>query len=96
MAKNNAQSEINRKRLNEPPSGAKFSGDQGIPRIGEVVDVTLNGIGLAEVTGYTEEYGYVGVVILPQNPPEWYARQNGEGAEGVVFGTEFQRIKEVR
>jgi hypothetical protein len=77
----------------------KWSGVTPPPAIGAQINVTMNNIGLAIVKGYFESCGWLGVMMLPLNPPDWLVRQRKadpgklkwqqEGI-GCVFGAEFQ------
>lgn len=55
-----------------------WSGSKPIPYIGEKVFVNMNGIGAATVKGYyatdCENCCFVGVMVLPDNPPEYYKK----------------------
>jgi hypothetical protein len=68
---------------------AKWSGAGQVPVFNEEVVVRINAIGKAKVTGFFVQHGYLGVLCLPLNPPEWYVRQNGAGAISHVFGSEL-------
>lgn len=77
-----------------PPEGAMWSGAaRGFPAPplpGDRVRVRMNGIGPGTVLGRFTAYGYAGVVVLPDDPPDWYVRQNGAGATAGVFGAEIE------
>ena len=79
-----------------PPEGAMWSGAaRGIPAPplpGDRVRVRMNGIGPGTVLGRFTEYGYAGLVVLPDDPPDWYVRQNGAGATAGVFGAEIEPL----
>lgn len=49
-----------------------------LPNIGTEIEITLNKIGPAKVEGYMQEYGMVGIIARPSNPPEWWIKQNRE------------------
>ncbi len=82
----------------------KWSGKFPIPAIGTTVNIRLNGIGLAEVKGYFESCGFVGVMTLPKNPPRWLVKQNREDCKdkrrpqwyregiGCEFGNEIEVV----
>lgn len=76
--------------LSEVPEG-KWSGRAAVPKIGETVIVWINDIGNSSVVGYWLEAGWIGLVVKPKTPPEWYVRQNGIGAICVVFGAEIRQ-----
>lgn len=67
----------------------RWSGAAPPPPIGDTVNVRLNGLGFSRVEGYFVEDGWLGVVIKPANPPDWFVRQKGAGASGHVFGIEI-------
>lgn len=60
------------------------------PATGNIVNVRMNGIGLSEVVGYFVEDGYLGLLVKPFDPPEWYVAQNGYDATGHAFGAEIE------
>ncbi len=70
-------------------AGLKWSGGR-IPRIGEVVEVKINAIGAAVVESYFIEDNWLGLLVKPSNPPEWYVRQKGADASCHVFGEEIK------
>ena len=49
-----------------------------IPAVGSEVNVTINGIGRSKVLKYFVEHGFIGLVVQPINPPDWYLKQNGD------------------
>ena len=63
------------------------------PRIGERINVTMNGLGPAVVVGYAVEDGYLGVLVNLESPPEWHIKQNADsrlkGLPSLVFGPEI-------
>jgi hypothetical protein len=62
-----------------------WSGDFPIPEIGSRVYIKLNGIGWAIVKGYFESCGYVGLMTLASNPPNWLRnQQEREKLEGRI------------
>lgn len=68
----------------------RWSNGQQPPPIDEIVDVTINRIGLARVIGYFVESGYLGLLVKPIDPPAWFTAQNGFDATAHVFGAEIQ------
>lgn len=79
---------------NEMRWSAKFP----VPAIGTAVTVTMNRIGPAIVKGYFESHGWLGIMVLPTNPPQWLIDQRKKNPgklawqkEGIacVFGAEF-------
>lgn len=79
------------KGFDEFPAG-KWSGNF-IPEIGETILAAINGIGRSEVLGYYLEDGWNGVIVLPENPPEWFIRQNGENSVCGLFGAEIGKLE---
>lgn len=64
-----------------------------VPAIGTVVEVTMNRIGMATVTGYFVEEGFLGLIITIHNPPEWHRKANRDLKNGHVFGTEIRFLE---
>ncbi len=85
---NKVHDEIMARTLVALPDG-KWSGKGPVPKIGDVVNVAVNGIGKSQVLGYWLEYGWTGLVVLPMDPPEWFLKQNGKGNVAVVYGAEL-------
>jgi hypothetical protein len=56
----------------------KWSGNNQPPAIGENVQFYVNGIGSGTVLRYFAEYGWLGVLVRLDNPPDWYRKQNGD------------------
>jgi hypothetical protein len=88
----------------------KWSAPFPLPNIGVVIRNTNNGIGPAEVVGYFQKEGYLGLMTKPLNPPEWLVKQQRdqksmEGYDslpnwrkngiGCQFGAEIAEIVEV-
>jgi len=67
----------------------KWSGKSGVPAIGSIVKVLLNGLGTGKVVSYFEEDGYLGVKVKLDNPPSWMKRQNPDNIPASVFGAEI-------
>lgn len=67
----------------------RWSGVNSPPVAGEIANVNGNGIGPAKVVGYFVEGGWLGLLVKPFNPPEWFVRQNGYDARCHVFGAEI-------
>lgn len=78
-----------------------------LPNIGAQVRITMNNIGPAEVVGYFQEEGYLGVMTRAANPPQWLKdqrerdRKNPRHADkpqwwkdgiGCEFGTEIAAL----
>ena len=64
-----------------------------IPAVGSEVNVTINGIGRSKVLKYFVEYGFIGLVVQPQNPPTWYIKQNGADEPCHVFPAEVAELQ---
>lgn len=67
----------------------KWGGNSPPPPIGSEVTVAVNMIGAGTVLAYFEEEGFLGVLVQPHDPPEWYIKQNGAGTACHVFGAEL-------
>jgi hypothetical protein len=79
------------------PDNAEYlwSGKLAPPAVGEKIEITMNGIGEATVTGYFAEEGWLGVRFRAHNPPEWYVKQNGRDCIGHAFGVEIASMDQV-
>ena len=66
---------------------------KAIPAIGSKLNVKINGIGESIVKKYFVEYGFIGMLVTPQNPPAWYISQNGEGADCHVYPAECEELR---
>lgn len=62
--------------------------DNPIPAVGTMLMVKMNGIGKATVLKYFVEHGYIGMIVQPVEPPEWYVKQNGADEPCHVFPAE--------
>ena len=65
-----------------------WSGARVPPGVNDVVQIKMNGIGAARVIGYFVMAGWLGLLVKPYDPPQWYVDQNGYDATGHVFGAE--------
>lgn len=63
------------------------------PRVGDVVRLTINSIGLGTVKGYFVESGFLGVKVTPHNPPAWWTKQNPTRSLCTVFGVEISTLR---
>jgi hypothetical protein len=81
------------KGLDRLPEKFQWSGGD-IPNIGQTVFCKANSIGYASVLGYYLEAGWLGVIVWPNDPPDWYVRQNGRDAICGVFGVEIGTVAE--
>tara|TARA_R110000824_G_scaffold55138_4_gene152020 strand:+ start:1446 stop:1787 length:342 start_codon:yes stop_codon:yes gene_type:complete len=66
---------------------------KAIPRIGEEVCVKINGIGRSIVQKYFVEHGFIGLLVQPLNPPDWYIKQNGADEPCHVFPAECLELQ---
>jgi hypothetical protein len=64
-----------------------------IPQVGEEVNVKINGIGRSKVLKYFVEYGFIGLIVQPMSPPQWYVKQNGAGEPCHVFPAEVEELQ---
>lgn len=67
--------------------------DKPIPARGTEVDVRINGIGRSVVQKYFVEHGFIGLIVKPHNPPDWYIKQNGADAVCHVFPAETAELQ---
>jgi hypothetical protein len=79
----------------------KWSGDFPLPKVGDRIYITMNGIGWAYVMGYFASEDYLGVMTLATKPPAWLRQLNRKHAKdaskpewirrgiGCEFGTEI-------
>lgn len=75
-------------------AGILWSGTFPVPAIGDRTTISMNQIGPGVVVGYLVEYGWLGLMVKPDNPPEWFVRQTGQGKYpgiAMVFGLELKR-----
>jgi hypothetical protein len=90
----------------QDPSGLdmRWSGKMPLPKIGDRVNITMNSIGYGEVKGYfvsvTDRGVYLGVMVLPENPPDWHKRQVAraiaEDARARRIGPEQAKLERIR
>ena len=64
-----------------------------IPPVGSKVNVKINGIGESTVLRYFVEYGFIGLLVQPTNPPAWYIKQNGADEPCHVFPAECEELQ---
>lgn len=67
--------------------------DRPIPARGTEVNVRINGIGRSVVQKYFVEHGFIGLIVKPHNPPDWYIKQNGADAVCHVFPAETTELQ---
>ena len=56
-----------------------------LPAYGSEVTVKINGIGRSKVLRYFVEHGFVGLIVMPFNPPTWYREQNKSKMDGDLY-----------
>lgn len=68
----------------------EWSGTRGVPRIGDVVKVYLNNLGVGEVVGYCQMGEFLGVRVKLDDPPEWFVNQASDPNDCWVVGCELE------
>ena len=71
----------------------KWVSDKPIPKVGEKVIAAINAIGPVIVERYFVEYGFIGVIAKPTDPPKWYIKQNGKDASAHFFPSEIRELQ---
>jgi hypothetical protein len=56
-----------------------------LPAVGSEVTVKINGIGRSKVLRYYVEHGFIGLVVQPVNPPDWYRMQNESKTDSALY-----------
>ena len=56
-----------------------------IPAVGSEVNVKINGIGRSKVLKYFVEHGFIGLLVQPVDPPEWYRKQNASTTDSALY-----------
>lgn len=72
-----------------------WSGTEPVPAIGDEVHIRVNSIGPAKVVGYGSQDGYLGVMVYPLDPPQWWIDQNGQPSPdkpALAFGAEIRCV----
>ena len=59
-----------------------------LPSVGSEVTVKINGIGVSKVLKYFVEHGFIGLVVQPVNPPDWYRMQNESKTDSALYDWE--------
>lgn len=62
-----------------------WGSDKAIPAVGSEVNVAINGIGRSKVLKYFVEYGFIGLLVQPLNPPTWYLKQNASENDSDLY-----------
>jgi hypothetical protein len=63
----------------------KWSASFPLPQIGDRIQITMNGIGEAEVMGYFKEGGVLGVMAKALLPPKWLKDQRDKERNSSSF-----------
>ena len=71
-----------------------------VPKVGERIEVTMNGLGFGTVVGYFISSSgpniYLGVAVKLENPPKWFTdqikRNKYEDSLARVYGAEVRRV----
>lgn len=76
-----------------------WSGPEPVPQIGDTVRLRINSIGLGRVESYAVYEGYLGLMVSPFDPPQWWKNQSNEHkppySAALAFGAEIALVKEV-
>ena len=64
-----------------------------LPAVGSEVTVKINGIGRSIVKKYFVEHGFIGLLVQPLSPPDWYIKQNGADEPCHVFPAECLELE---
>ena len=64
-----------------------------MPAVGSEVNVKINGIGRSKVLKFFVEYGFIGMLVQPFDPPAWYVKQNGADEPCHVFPAECEEFQ---
>ena len=64
-----------------------------LPAVGHYVTVKMNSIGVSKVLKYFVEHGFIGLVVQPISPPDWYIKQNGVDEPCHVFPAEVEELQ---
>jgi hypothetical protein len=60
-----------------------------LPRIGDKVEITVNGLGTGTVENYFIEWGWLGITVKLDNEPDWHKVNCPDFPYAMVFGTEI-------
>ena len=71
----------------------QYVSDKPLPKVDDELTVTFNGINKVIVTGYFVEYGFIGLLCRPIDPPQWYIKQNGRDASCHIFPSETKELR---
>jgi hypothetical protein len=68
----------------------RWAGKNAPPLVGTKIHVTMNNLGVATVTGFFVEEGFLGLKVRFHDAPEWHRKQNRGNPNGYIFGPEFK------
>jgi len=74
--------------------GLKWSAKFPLPQLGQRIYVTMNSIGWATVKGFFESAGFVGVMTLAENPPQWLKKQRESEKKEPNYKNRPQWVKD--
>jgi hypothetical protein len=60
------------------------------PKVGDRVNVIMNGFGRGTVVDYEVRQGWLGVKVKVDKQPDWNLKQNGKRNEFTFFGAEIK------
>jgi hypothetical protein len=66
-------------------SQLQWVANKPLPAVDSEVTVKVNGIGRSKVVKYYVEHGFVGLVVQPINPPDWYKTQNPSTTDSALY-----------
>lgn len=74
-----------------PHDQALWTGTMPPPAIGSRINIKLNNVGPATVTGYVVSDGYLGVMARAdeETRPKWHKDHNPDNKPGMAFGCEI-------
>ena len=72
-------------------SGRERHAGKPLPKLGDRVRITFNGLGTGTVVAYFVEAGFLGVKVRLDQRPAWHVKQNGHNnPDALVFGAEIE------
>jgi len=86
--------------LNADGKPLKWSGKMPLPAIGDRIYLRINSIGYGRVAGYAEVEDFVGLIVEPESPPDWYVKQTkaqkAEHEKALKLTEEKRKIERLR
>lgn len=70
--------------------GNKWTGSF-TPKKGDKILVTFNNLGTGTIEGFFSENGYIGVLVKPDKPPDWWRKRNPSNEIYNLFGIEIEK-----